>query len=199
MAQAHRPLPPQALLLAYYDYDPGTGIVVYRCNGSPAAYNTAGRYVHLPFNRVVWAAHRLIWRMYTGEDPGELEIDHVDGDRANNRISNLRPATRTQNARNRVKPHTNWTGFLGVRFEPDRKKFRAQGKRNGRRVHIGYFLTAEEAAVAATAWRHQQYEEFSRGSPLKTPEPVASELFLKFKADPVGMVAQTEAKFRINF
>ncbi|MDR8091104.1 HNH endonuclease [Burkholderia gladioli] len=95
--------------------------------------------------KVQMLLHRVIWKLVTGDDPGDALIDHRDCDGYNNRWSNLRLATKAQNSMNRDKPATNSSGVKGVgRF---RKKWRATIKLNDRAIHLGSFDTIEEAAL----------------------------------------------------
>lgn len=91
--------------------------------------------------------HRLAWLFFYGaEPPGEL--DHINMDRSDNRIANLRLATRSENMRNRGAQGNNKTGFKGVHWHAASKRFRAQIQINGERRCLGLFTTAEEAAAA---------------------------------------------------
>lgn len=92
-------------------------------------------------------AHRVIWALAYGQWP-DGEIDHIDGNKKNNAISNLRCVTRSQNARNLPLPSNNKSGRIGVRRIGD--KFGAHISAEGRCVHLGTFETFD-AAVAARA------------------------------------------------
>lgn len=85
--------------------------------------------------------HRLIFQYHYDFCPEFL--DHIDGNKQNNRIENLRPATIQQNNINRNLNVRNAIGYKGVCIE--RGKFKANIKRNGRSYHLGYFQTAKEA------------------------------------------------------
>lgn len=89
--------------------------------------------------------HRLAWLYVHGYMP-EADVDHRDGDRANNRLKNLREATRSENCQNAAKRSDNTSGFTGV--WPVGKKWRAKVAVNGREHHAGYFATRELAQVA---------------------------------------------------
>ena len=62
----------------------------------------------------MYSAHQVIWEMFNGEIPYHLNVDHKDGDRANNTITNLRLVTKEGNARNRGKSNNNSSGVVGV-------------------------------------------------------------------------------------
>lgn len=95
-------------------------------------------------------AHRVIWAMVNGFWP-MVEVDHIDGDKMNNRISNLRLAGKTENMRNMPIPKTNTSGILGVGknfTSSGRLRWTATIRENGRAKHLGYFDTAEQAKAA---------------------------------------------------
>lgn len=92
-------------------------------------------------------AHRLIWLMAHGQMP-EADIDHIDGDRLNNRLENLREATRAENGQNVGVQSNNTSGFTGVTWHKGAKKWKAQIGVSRRYKAIGYFDTPEQAAEA---------------------------------------------------
>jgi hypothetical protein len=107
-------------------------------------------YVVVVIDRVQYTAHRIIWIMHNGEIPQGMVIDHIDGDKTNNNIENLRCVTSAQNTMNRKRPPSNNTsGYMGVYFDDSTsKKWRAGIAINGSFKHIGRFETKEEAAKA---------------------------------------------------
>lgn len=93
-----------------------------------------------------YLSHRLALFYVHGEFPNN-QIDHINGIRSDNRISNLREATHAENAQNLRNPRSdNKTGFLGV--SRNRNKFRAQIHINGNNTFLGNFLTPESAHAA---------------------------------------------------
>lgn len=91
-------------------------------------------------------AHRMAWAIHFGEWPSH-PVDHINGDRSDNRIANLRRATNATNAQNQRVHHTrSKTGVMGVHV--DKGRYRAQITVNRSTVHIGTFNTAEEAHAA---------------------------------------------------
>ena len=88
--------------------------------------------------------HIAVYAIVTGEYPND-EIDHIDHDKTNNRMNNLRVVSRVDNSRNMPKRIDNKTGETGVFFDKSRSKYVAQvGGRN-----LGRFNTVNEAAVVA--------------------------------------------------
>jgi hypothetical protein len=101
--------------------------------------------------------HREIMR------PGPLlEVDHRNGDGLDNRRSNLRLATRSQNAMNRRLQANNTSGVAGVTWMPKRGKWRATVKVQGHRIELGFFSTFERAVEAREAAVIKHYGEFRR-------------------------------------
>lgn len=92
-------------------------------------------------------AHRVIWALTTGRWPQEA-IDHIDGNPANNRIDNLREATKAENAQNIARSRRNTSGFTGVAYIKRRDKWQAIITVDGRHHFLGEFKTKEEAAQA---------------------------------------------------
>lgn len=117
--------------------------------------NTRG-YWQINVDGRLYYAHRLAWLWVTGEWP-KGEVDHIDGDCANNRIENLRDVTHSTNKQNLKNAQANnKTGFLGV--TQTRGKFRASIKVKDTVVHIGLSDTAElahKAYLTAKRYYHQ--------------------------------------------
>lgn len=80
-------------------------------------------------------AHRVIWAMWNGRWPVG-QVDHINGDRADNRIVNLREATQTDNQRNRKRGKNNTSGVIGVRYREGIGRWSAEIKVNGKKLHI---------------------------------------------------------------
>jgi hypothetical protein len=100
-------------------------------------------------------AHRLAWFYVYGVWP-KNEIDHIDHNGSNNKIDNLREATRSQNNQNRIKAQTfNSTGMIGVSFHKSAKKYSAQIRVNNKNKYLGLFLTPEEAHAAYIAAKRE--------------------------------------------
>lgn len=93
-------------------------------------------------NRHVILAHRVIWAIVSGEWPSH--IDHVNGDRCDNRLENLRNVTNAMNCRNKGLPIPA-SGRVGVRWVANRNQWQA---RIGKRTHLGWFKSRGEAIAA---------------------------------------------------
>lgn len=92
-------------------------------------------------------AHRAAWALSTGEWP-KASIDHIDQDKSNNRIDNLREVGHAENARNAKIPRNNTSGVLGVFWHKRWMKWEAHISVGGRKKFLGYFTSIAEAAAA---------------------------------------------------
>lgn len=128
-------------------YKEDTGSFVYRHNGSPAGFKRESGYVFVSLEGRHWRAHRLVWLYVIGRDP-EGEIDHINGDRSDNRIVNLRDVSREVNAKNLSKGCTNTSGVVGVSWVTRKEKWRAYITASYKQVHLGYFGSLLDAVSA---------------------------------------------------
>ncbi len=108
-------------------------------------------------------AHRVAWVIVHGCWP-DHDIDHRDGVRDNNCISNLRAATRSDNMCNRATPSTNTSGHKGVFFHEQTQKWRAHIKKDGSPRHLGCFDTLEAALTARRSAEARLHGEFARAA-----------------------------------
>lgn len=133
-------------------FDPDTGQFIWkqhrqrvRSGATAGAVRKTG-YRFIVVDGSAYAAHRLAWFYVYGVWPKAL-IDHIDSDKLNNRVENLREVSHAENMQNQPKPRkANRTGFAGVR--PHCKRFQADVRVNGKRLVLGTFDTAEEAYEA---------------------------------------------------
>lgn len=150
-------------LVARFLYDPETGDLSRRValaggtgkgRGSPKGFRLATKngngYLRVNLDGKKYYVHRLAWFYIHGVLPNG-QIDHINGDRSDNRIANLREATNKQNSENRrIPPKNNTTGYLGVTrlSRGARKVFVAQIMSDGQHIHIGAYATPDEAHAA---------------------------------------------------
>jgi len=104
--------------------------------------------------------HRLVFLYHYGYLP--FEIDHINGDKADNRIENLRAATSTQNQQNAKLRKDNISGVKGVNWYKPSKKWQVQLRINTVKTHIGYFNNLELAELVAIEARDKYHKEFAR-------------------------------------
>lgn len=103
------------------------------------------------FGGRVYTAQRLVWGLAYGADPGQRVVDHINRDRFDNRVENLRLADHSGNAFNIKQFAHNKTGVRGVSFNQRDQVFYAQIKVDRRSIHLGSFKTLEAAAAARKA------------------------------------------------
>ena len=132
-------------------YEPETGLLTWRKQvakniKSGATINPMrnhGNYVQIQIDKKLYYMHQLAWMHFYGASPVG-SIDHIDGDKTNNRISNLRDVSVSVNAQNQKRPMSNnKSGFLGVNAVGQR--FRAQINVDGAQRYLGTFDTPEAA------------------------------------------------------
>ena len=153
----------QRKLQSVLDYDQKSGIFVWkisrRMKGKVAGCLRPDGYIKITINRKHYLAHRLAWLYINGVFPDY--IDHVNGNKSDNCLSNLRPATMSENHINRSKRVDNTTGYKGVSLKKDRSKYKAEIGFEGRNIFLGYFSCAEEACLVREAAEITLYGGFS--------------------------------------
>lgn len=117
--------------------------------------NSAG-YLKVSINGKYYLAHRIIYEMFYGAIPKDLQVDHIDGDRRNNYIANLRLASCKENGANRGKPENNSSGFKGVDWSKYHNKWRVRVNHK----HVGYFQDLESASIAYQEAARVKHKEF---------------------------------------
>jgi hypothetical protein len=108
-------------------------------------------YQHITWRGKIQKAHRLIFMLHHGYLPPE--VDHINGNRADNRIANLRPATRSENQCNRNALSNNTSGYPGVSWHKKSKAWVVRVMKNGKTVVHQYFKDLELAGLVATEAR----------------------------------------------
>lgn len=152
-------------LHSLFDYDPETGVVRWKvkpcrriCAGDIVNGPTRAGYLRARFAGQYLYVHRLVWFLMTGTIPPT--VDHRNGSPADNRWSNLRAATMTQNMRNRRAPANNTTGFKGV-VRHRGGRYRAQIGHSANCFHLGLFANVEQAALAYNNAAWAQFGDFA--------------------------------------
>ena len=163
-------VPPQ-WLRTQFCYDADTGLITNSPNrkgavaGAQPCYKIPRGYLALKLYykgiRYTFLAHRLAYALQLGFHP-TAEVDHEDTDRTNNRFSNLRDATRSQNVANRVPVTRALPKGVTYVARCRQKPFRAQITAGGRSRHIGNFATPEEAAAAYEVEAIKAFGEYYR-------------------------------------
>lgn len=153
-----------------YEYFPETGM--FRRRRLPGEYNrkvggltpghACGRYLGLGIDYRRYYCHRLAWLWIHGEWPAH-EIDHINGDPHDNRLSNLRAATKSENGYNKRRGTRNTSGIKGVHYYRKTNKWRAAISLGYQRTkHLGLFDTKEEAAEAYRVAAFRVAGEFAK-------------------------------------
>lgn len=120
-------------------------------------------YVSIFIDNKGYPAHKLAWLYMTGEYPN-LHIDHIDGNRMNNKMGNLRLVTNQENAFNRSKPSNNTSGYKGVVVRETvtlGKRYVAQIGYNGKMISCGTYDTAEEAHKAYCTKANELFGDYA--------------------------------------
>jgi hypothetical protein len=159
---AKREIPDAAVLRNRLAYDPETGKITWRTKdvdpanpgetkrwnkrhaGTFAGTVSGEGYLCVGVCGTVFPAHRLIWTMVHGTPP-QGEIDHINHDRLDNRLANLRDVPKAENILNQSLRRNNKSGVTGVDWDKRERKWRAQFSLNGKRVRLGAFADKDEA------------------------------------------------------
>ncbi len=155
-------------------YDPETGYLHWkvrrgpRVAGSEAGCSDKEGYRVITVNGRRHYAHRIAWLLQYGEWPSN-EVDHISGDRSDNRLSNLRAATRAQNRRNSASFGA--SGVKGVFWVADQKKWRASIHIDRKCRNLGVFPRIEEAVAAYNSAARANFGEFAKLSVAPSAAP----------------------------
>lgn len=152
----HEKLLTQEELLFLLHYDPDTGVFEWTKDASKGWHHHLRRgvagtidkkgYRAIMIKGQKYKAHRLAWMYITGVWPVN-QIDHINNIKDDNRFSNLREASNAQNVRNQGMRKSNSSGFRGVGKVKRWNRWYAAIFVGGKRLHLGFFRTAEEASV----------------------------------------------------
>lgn len=119
-------------------------------------------YCFVRFRGKLLAAHRIVFALHHGYFP--KEVDHIDLNRSNNKISNLRAATTSQNECNKGLQRNNSSGVKGVNWDKSSGMWKARVAVNGLTKYVGRFHDIKEAEQAIIATRNVLHGEFSRNT-----------------------------------
>jgi hypothetical protein len=147
------------------DYNEITGIFTWKMQVSNKIKvgNTAGildrGYIRIGIGGKIYYAHRLAWLYVYGEWP-ELLIDHIDGNKSNNAIDNLREATKSQNMQNRgvQKNNKSCTKIPGVSYDTKNNKYQVYLHINNCSKFFGYFSSIKDAEEECIKQRRIHYK-----------------------------------------
>lgn len=151
-------------------YNPKTGIFIWKkkVNSRIDIGDIAGTisnfgYCRICIKRRIYVAHRLAWLYIHDEWPSD-DIDHINRDRADNRIANLRVATRSQNTANSPRRCNNKSGYKGVSWSREKRKWLATIRGHEKSLYLGYFGQARDAHLAYCAAAEKFFGKFGSGA-----------------------------------
>lgn len=149
-------------------YDSETGILRWKVKpakniavGSVAGHLSKAGYVQVGIDGKLYFGHRIAWALYYNEQPPKM-IDHINENKGDNRIENLRSATNAENMRNMGKTKRNSTGFKGVTYNKKLKKYVASIGYNMKSIYLGLYNSAEEAHAAYCKAAKELHGPFSK-------------------------------------
>jgi hypothetical protein len=135
------------------DYDPATGVFRWKVShGRAKAGSVAGSphsegYTKIVVGGVGYYAHRLAWA-FNHDTQINGEIDHINGNRSDNRLANLRVVPPIGNARNRCRHPRNTSGVCGVSWNKKSQKWYAYIIKNTKQISLGFYSVFSEAVAA---------------------------------------------------
>lgn len=124
-------------------------------------FNATAEMMHVSFKGTHILFHRAVWVYHNGEIPEGMEIDHINQNRRDNRIENLRLCNRGQNACNTRKRKDNRSGVKGVCWNPLTETWRARVSANKVEFAVGSFKSLDEAEAAVRKARLGLHKEFA--------------------------------------
>lgn len=151
------PILTQSRLRELFDYDPDTGVFTRRVGrggvalvGRKVGNYAGGGYLKVSINKRNEYLHRLAWLYMYGKYPNGV-IDHINGVKDDNRLTNLRDVTRSENQHNMSTRINCWTGCLGVSWVAKSCKWKVRITVRHKEIHLGLFATLAEAIAARQA------------------------------------------------
>ena len=153
-----------------FTYDSDTGHLYWRAPGRgrvktrPAGTKLSTGYLGVVVGAKRYLAHRLCWALLHGRWPND-QIDHINGDKTDNRACNLREATNLQNGKNVKLSANNTSGVSGVHYDTSTGKWRATIKVEGKQISLGRWADFADAVAARRAAEHKHFGEWVRDRP----------------------------------
>lgn len=130
-----------------FEYNPETGIFIKKIESIEVGSITEYGYMRISVDGKHYLLHRIAWLIMTGDWPTD-QIDHINGNRSDNRWINLRQADNKENSRNQSLRSTNKSGVVGVNWIQKLNKWRAQITVDGKPIHLGVFSEISDAKDA---------------------------------------------------
>jgi uncharacterized membrane protein YcgQ (UPF0703/DUF1980 family) len=145
-------------------YNPDTGIFTWKVNkprvlmGSIAG-TICNKYLTIKIDQVRYYSHRLAWLYMTGSFPDKT-IDHINRSEGDNRFSNLRIASYSENSINKEIKKTNTSGYKGVSWDKNKNQWLVRCMANGKRIFLGYFDDIELAKESYINFAKKKHGKF---------------------------------------
>lgn len=136
----------QQLFRYWFYYDSETGLLYKRNTKNVSiGYKNPKGYIQFTFKSQTFLVHRIIWIYTYGDIPENIEIDHINGNRSDNKIENLRLATKSENIQNSKIRKDNISKVKGIGWHEQSQKWQARITLNHSRITLGLFSSIEEA------------------------------------------------------
>lgn len=162
-----KPIHNMEKIKALIDYNPDTGLLTWKVNrqgnakaGMIAGWRHKAGYIAIRVDGHEYLGHRLAWAMHHGSISEDTQIDHINGDRSDNRICNLRAASHAENCWNSKARKHNKSGIKGVRKRGT--KWHVRIRHNHKVYWLGSYNTPEEAKQAHDAAAIKFFGEFAK-------------------------------------
>lgn len=160
----------QQRLRELLDYDVSNGAFTWRTSNkrrikagqTAGSYNKVTGYLSINCDNMSFLVHRLVWIYMYGDIPVGMYIDHVDNDKLNNRIENLRLCTKLQNKQNSSVSEKSKSGIKGVYWIEKLGKYLVCVGLNGKMIKVGYYTNKEDAITASNNARLLHHGEFAK-------------------------------------
>ena len=155
------------LLKHLFDYDKETGNLIWKVSNAHSqkigdiagCFDSKIGYIRVGINGKKYYAHRIVFLYHKGYLP--KTIDHINGDKVDNRIENLRAVTASQNQHNRKINSNNTSGYKGVSYNARANKWCARIRLENKRINLGYYSTPEEADAVVRKAREELHGSFA--------------------------------------
>lgn len=161
-------LPPIEELRYWFVYSPDSGDL--RWKNSPGCKVRAGTRAGSPdvkghlqtkLRGQMYYNHRIVWALVTGDDPANMQVDHINGNKQDNRFSNLRLASHSQNGCNSDARQNTVSGIKGITWSALHSKWRARVTHNKKVFNAGLYANKSAAAEAVRELRQSLHREFT--------------------------------------
>jgi hypothetical protein len=155
MPASYKPLPPIEELRQLFEYDPEIGQLRWRARlsnrtfiGAVAGTQRPDGYFKIRIHGSFFYSHRIIWALFTGQDVGGMQIDHINGNKADSRFENLRLANTGENMRNRTAQVNSKSGIFGVFWDKSRNMWTVSVQAGGKTIYRKRFRSLDDAIAA---------------------------------------------------